>query len=131
MGIATLMSGKEATVASWSRRIGILCLGVFIAATMSGGAVGAQQTRAGAVTYHRDVVPILQKNCQSCHRPGQIGPMPLLTYQQTRPWAVASKAKVASRQMPPWLAAPRYGHFSNDTSLPSHDIETLAAWADQ
>src|SRR6266511_2786037 len=82
-------------------------------------------------TFHKDVLPILQKNCQSCHRPGQIGPMPLLTYQQTRPWAQSIKAKVASRQMPPWLADPRHGHFLNDTSLKTSEIDTLMAWADR
>jgi hypothetical protein len=97
------------------------------------GLKAAQQVRAKgqSVTFHRDVLPILQKNCQSCHRPGQIGPMPLLTYEQTRPWARSIKTQVTSRQMPPWLADPRYGHFLNDRSLTESDIETVAAWADR
>src|SRR6185437_11710147 len=50
---------------------------------------------ADSVTFHKDVEPILQKNCQSCHRPGQVGPMSFLTYQGARPWAKAMKAAVA------------------------------------
>ena len=82
------------------------------------------------VTFNKNVLPILQQNCQTCHRPGEIGPMPLLTYQQARPWAKAIKNAVASKQMPPWFADPKYGHFANDRSLSAADIQTIAAWAD-
>ena len=70
-----------------------------------------------AVTFHKDVEPILQKSCQECHRPGEIGPMPLLTYEQARPWAKAIKAAVLQGKMPPWPADPHFGKFSNDRSL--------------
>jgi hypothetical protein len=69
------------------------------------------------VTFHKDVLPILQKDCQSCHRPGQIAPMAFLTYENVRPWAKAIKAAVVTRKMPPWFADPKYGHFSNDCAL--------------
>src|SRR4029078_13652965 len=82
------------------------------------------------VTFHKDVLPILQKNCQSCHRPGQIAPMSFLSYESTRPWAKAMKTAVATRKMPPWFADPQFGHFSNDRSLKSNEIETIAKWAD-
>ena len=85
---------------------------------------------ADSVTFHKDVEPILQRNCQSCHRPGQAGPMSFLTYQSTRPWAKAMKAAVATRKMPPWFADARYGHFVNDRSLKQTDIDTIAQWAD-
>ena len=81
-------------------------------------------------TFNRDVLPILQKNCQSCHRPGQVAPMPLLTYQQTRPWSKAIKAAVLTKKMPPWPADPRYGHFLNDRSLKPDDVSALVAWVD-
>ena len=68
------------------------------------------------VTFTKNVLPILQKNCQSCHRPGQIAPMPLLTYEDARPWARSIKTKVESRQMPPWFADPQHGRFANDRS---------------
>jgi hypothetical protein len=83
-----------------------------------------------AVTFAKDAVPILQKNCQSCHRPGQIAPMSLLSYQEARPWAKAIKAAVATRKMPPWSADPSYGHFTNDRSLMQSEIDTLVNWAD-
>ena len=81
-------------------------------------------------TFAKDVLPILQKNCQSCHRPGQIAPMSLLTYEEARPWARSIKAKVESRQMPPWFADPQHGHFTNDRSLSQGDIEKIVKWAD-
>jgi len=59
---------------------------------------------ASSVTFHKDVEAILQKNCQGCHRPGQVAPMSFLTYQNARPWAKAMKAAVALRKMPAWFA---------------------------
>jgi hypothetical protein len=101
-------------------------LGAVITAAL---ALAADATTAG-VTFNKDVLPVLQKNCQTCHRPGEIGPMALLTYEGTRPWAKSIKAAVLSRKMPPWFADPQYGHFANDRSLSQADINTLAAWAD-
>jgi hypothetical protein len=82
------------------------------------------------VTYQKDVLPLLERKCQSCHRPGQIAPMSFLTYQSTRPWAKAMKAAVLARKMPPWFADPHYGHFSNDRSLKQEEIDTLVKWVD-
>ncbi len=81
----------------------------------------------GQPTFYADVLPILQKNCQSCHRPSEIAPFSLLTYEQARPWAKSIKAAVISRKMPPWFA--EGGHFLNDRSLSSADIGTISAWA--
>jgi hypothetical protein len=85
---------------------------------------------AADVTFHQDVQPILERKCQSCHRPGEIAPMPFLSYEATRPWAKAIKAAVLTRKMPPWPADSRYGHFANDPCLTQHEIATLVAWAD-
>ena len=85
---------------------------------------------ASAPTFYKDVLPILQANCQSCHRPGEIAPMPLLTYEQARPWARAIRMATVSRQMPPWFADPAYGHFANERRLSTREIDTIAAWAD-
>ena len=82
------------------------------------------------VTFNKDVLPILQKNCQTCHRPNQIAPMPLLDYKSTRPWAKAMKAAVATRKMPPWFADPGLGHFRNDRTLAQADIDVITKWAD-
>lgn len=85
---------------------------------------------ADAPTFSKDVLPILQKNCQSCHRPGEIGPMPLMTFEQARPYARAIKRATESKKMPPWFADSSVQHYSNDMSLAAADIATLGAWAD-
>jgi len=84
----------------------------------------------GSVTFSKDVAPILQKNCQGCHRPGEAAPMSLRTYQEARPWAKAMKQAVLAKKMPPWFADAQYGHFRNDRSLPQKDIDTLVSWVD-
>ena len=101
-----------------------------LVAVLAVGVAAVASDRSSAVTFSKDVLPILQKNCQSCHRPGQVAPMSLVTYQEARPWAKAMKAAVAMRKMPPWFADPKYGHFDNDRSLKQSDIDTLARWAD-
>ena len=90
----------------------------------------AEASAAGAVTFNKDVLPILERNCQTCHRPGNIAPMSFLSYETTRPWARAMKAAVITRKMPPWFADPQYGHFSNDRSLKQEEIDTIGQWAD-
>src|SRR5204863_10111444 len=80
-------------------------------------------------TFHKDVLPILQRKCQTCHRPGDIAPMPFLTYEQTRPWAKAIRSAVLRRVMPPWHADPEFGMFSNDRSLTSSETKKLVEWA--
>src|SRR5215470_10860710 len=82
------------------------------------------------VTFNKDVLPILQNNCQTCHRPGGIAPMSLLTYESARPWAKAIKTAVVSKQMPPWFADPHYGDFRNAPKLTESNIRTIAAWVD-
>jgi hypothetical protein len=104
-----------------------------VGALMLAGAARANaqsQAPAAAVTFSKDVLPILQKNCQSCHRPGEIGPMPLQSYAQARPFARAIKSATQSKKMPPWFADSRVQHYANDMSLSTADIDTLAAWAD-
>jgi hypothetical protein len=81
-------------------------------------------------TFHKDVLPILQKRCQECHRPGEAAPMSFLSYKDTRPWAKAIKAAVLNKKMPPWFADPAHGQFANDRSLSQQEIDILSAWAD-
>jgi hypothetical protein len=88
-------------------------------------------TDPSPVTFFRDVLPVLQKHCQECHRPGEAAPFSLLTYEAARPWAKAMKETVLLRRMPPWFADPLIGKFTNDRSLSQTDISTLVAWADQ
>lgn len=80
-------------------------------------------------TFYKDVLPILQTHCQSCHRPGEVAPMPLVTYEQTKPYATAVAASVQSKMMPPWFADPKIGRFADDPSLTAAQIETILAWS--
>jgi hypothetical protein len=98
---------------------------------LTGVALTLPAIAAAAVpTFSKEIAPILQQNCQGCHRPGEAAPMSLLTYQQARPWAKAMKEAVLLKKMPPWPADPQVGHFSNDRSLPAKDRDTLIAWVD-
>jgi hypothetical protein len=84
-----------------------------------------------APVFYRDVLPILQQHCQTCHRAGEIASsVPLVTYPETRQWAAGIRDATRSKAMPPWFADPCCGYFSNDPSLTSQEISTLAAWAD-
>jgi hypothetical protein len=81
-------------------------------------------------TFNKDALPVLQNNCQACHRPGGVAPMSFMTYESTRPWAKAIKAAVVSKKMPPWFADPHVGEFRNAPKLTQADITKLVAWAD-
>ena len=89
----------------------------------------AQTTASDVPTFSKDVAPILYKNCTSCHRAGEIGPMPLVTYEDARPWAKAIRDEVSDGHMPPWHADPKHGKFVNDRSLSEGDRTTLVKWA--
>ncbi len=84
--------------------------------------------QSAAPTFTRDVAPILFANCTSCHRPGDIAPMSLLTYQDARPWARSIAAKVADGTMPPWHADPAYGKFANERHLTDAQKAIIAKW---
>jgi hypothetical protein len=84
---------------------------------------------ASAPAFYRDIAPILQQHCETCHRTGGIAPMPLQTYVQAKTYAAAIAASAKSKSMPPWFAVAGIGHFSNDPSLTPEQIATLAAWA--
>jgi hypothetical protein len=103
-------------------------MGVFlgIAVWCSSGTVASEKA---APTFN-DVAPILYKNCIDCHRPGEIAPMSLLSYKETRPWARSIREKVVSREMPPWHADPKHGQWSNDRRLTQKEIDTISAWVE-
>jgi hypothetical protein len=112
-------------------------LGVVCLASLCGAATGFSQqdtpprnSSSAPPTFYRDVLPILQNHCQACHREGEIGSMPLVTYEQTRPFAKALASATSQKKMPPWFADPGIGHFSNDPSLSPQEIATLVSWAD-
>jgi peroxiredoxin/mono/diheme cytochrome c family protein len=85
----------------------------------------------GAVTYTKHVAPVLQKRCQACHRPGEIGPFSLLTYENAATWAETIREVVRQERMPPWHADPRHGHFVNERRLSRAEADTLLAWVRQ
>jgi hypothetical protein len=91
------------------------------------------QNRATLVTFAKDVAPIFQAKCQSCHEPGSIAPMSLATYKEARPWARAIRQRLSTRQMPPWHIDRSVGvqAFKNDMSLTDAQIATIVAWVDQ
>ena len=88
------------------------------------------QPNSASPTFYRDVLPILEQRCQSCHRVGSIAPMPFESYEQTRPFAGAIRSAVEQKTMPPWFADPQIGKFSDDPSLSAAEIATLAAWSE-
>lgn len=90
----------------------------------------AGNSSVSTVTFTKDVAPILYSRCVDCHRPGEIAPMSLLTYNEARPWAKAIKEKVLDRSMPPWLASAENHQFKNDRRLSQKEIDTIAAWVD-
>jgi len=106
--------------------IRLACAGLLLGVA----ALAAPNTASTPVTFNKDVLPILQQNCQFCHRPGQIGPMSFLSYKETRPWAKAIKTAILTQKMPPWFADPQVGHFSNERRLTDDQIKTLVDWAD-
>ena len=85
---------------------------------------------AGGPTFHRDVAPILLRRCAECHRPGEIGPFPLLDLADARSKAKTIRRSVEERRMPPWFADPAHGRWANDRTLPSRERETLLQWID-
>ncbi len=93
-------------------------------------AFAAFGSAAPQVTFYKDVLPVLQNNCQGCHRPGEAAPVSFLTYKETRPWAKAIRESVRTRKMPPWFADAHVGKFANDRSLAQADIDLLTKWAD-
>jgi hypothetical protein len=93
--------------------------------------VAASAIAAYPVTFHKDVLPVLRKNCQTCHRPGEAAPMAFLTYKETRPWAKAIRDAVMSGKMPPWNAQPGVGkRFHNDRTMTAQDKRILKDWAE-
>ena len=121
----------------WSLTIATAVFGAAIAGAVVPLAVKAEQAAAAPeVSFTKDIAPILQRSCQNCHRPGQVAPMSLLTYEDARPWARSMKARTAIRDkagaMPPWYIEKNIGiqHYKNDPSLSDEEVAKIAKWAD-
>jgi hypothetical protein len=115
------------TTASIGRR----CFPVLLAAAAI-AAPSSASAQTAAPTFTKDVAPILQEKCLGCHRPGEMAPMPLRTYQEVRPWARSIRNKVSKREMPPWFIDKRIGiqKYKNDGSLTDAEIDTIVRWID-
>src|SRR5579863_6240953 len=111
-------------------RVGVMRSDMKTLAILLISTAGLSAADAPSVTFYRDVLPILQDRCQSCHRPGEIGPMPLRSYTEVRPWAKAIRQAVITRKMPPWNAEGPRGKFRNDPSLTQPEIDKLTNWID-
>src|SRR5262245_13989475 len=110
-----------------------LVFGLLTAMTALGTEISSPTTpsdQTSIKTFNKDVLPVLEQNCQTCHRSGGVAPMSFTTYESTRPWAKAIKAAVINKKMPPWFADPHVGEFRNAPQLTQADINTLAAWVD-
>ena len=110
--------------------VGLTVLSAFVPTSAS-----AQQKIATSdrpVTFTKDVAPILQRSCVTCHRPGEMAPMSLQTYEDARPWARAIKTRVSNREMPPWHIDRNIGlqKFKDDPSLSDQEIATIVRWVD-
>lgn len=123
----------------WGLTIGTVLFSAAITGVVTPLAVQAEQQAAPAapeVTFTRDIAPILQRSCQNCHRPGQVAPMSLLTYEDARPWARSMKQRTGLRDkagvMPPWYIEKNIGiqHYKNDPSLSDEEVAKIAKWAD-
>lgn len=90
-----------------------------------------KKASVGSVTFTKDVLPIFQRACQECHHTGTAAPFSLLTYEDAVSWSAMIKEVVQERRMPPWHADPRHGQFSNNRSLTTAEIRTLADWVEQ
>jgi len=105
-----------------SSRIALIACGVL---TLAGLDAAAQ---SAAPTFSKDVAPVLYEHCTTCHRPGEIAPMSLLTYEDARPWARAIRDRVVNGTMPPWHADPSHGKFKNDRRLSEREKDVLTKW---
>ncbi len=116
-------------IAAWqSAAAGMLAVGSLLAGANTTLAADAK----APVTYAKDVAPIFREKCENCHRPGEVAPFTLQSYQEARPWVRAIKQKVQARQMPPWHIDKTVGiqGFRNDISLSDEQIDTIVRWID-
>jgi hypothetical protein len=108
--------------------IRVMCLAVAIVAAAV--RLSGHDPIGTKVTWEREILPIVQARCVSCHSPGGRAPMSLRTYEEARPWARAIREEVLTRRMPQWSVVRGYGDFSNDPSLSAFEIALITSWVD-
>ena len=126
MGIATMTTGSG--VGRW-RSVPFLA---GWAALLVAAPAGAAAQPGHEVTFAKDIAPILQRSCESCHRPGGGAPMSLISYQEVRPWARSIRQRTLAREMPPWFIDKNIGiqTFKDDPSLNADEIALIGNWVD-
>jgi hypothetical protein len=113
-----------------SKLFGVLAVAATVCATGVSPAANDTAAVPANPTFTKDVLPIVQKACQDCHRPGQMAPFSMLTFEESRPWARSIKDKVVSRYMPPWHLDRTIGEYSPDPSLSDDEVAIIAKWVD-
>lgn len=103
--------------------------GVAVLALMA-GSLAAHDPITTKVSWEREIAPLFEARCVSCHTPGGTAPMSLATYDEARPWARAIREEVLARRMPKWPVVRGYGDFRNDPSLSPFEIALITAWVD-
>ncbi len=114
------------------KRLFVLLLVTLVMTAALFGRKSAAVNKAAGVTFATDVAPIIFNKCANCHRPGEVAPMPLTSYQEVRPWSKAIREEVVKRTMPPWYADPHTStlRFANDRQLSQKEIDIIVAWVD-
>jgi hypothetical protein len=112
---------------AYGLRLSFVILGLLIIISVTGSTIPAQAP--ATPTFSKDVAPILYRECVTCHRPGEMAPMSLLTYEQVRPYARSIRDRIESGSMPPWHAEAPAGTFLNERRLTAAEKETIARWA--
>src|SRR3989454_1314945 len=107
---------------------GAMLVALTVTITARPAASVSRQSSPPVPTFARDVAPILYARCVECHRPGEIGPMSLITYEQVRPWARAIERRVSDGTMPPWFAEAPDGTFANERKLTAREKDVIARW---
>ena len=113
----------------WAVNALLVCAGSMAVVSSEGQYASRRTPDRNVPTFSKDVAPIIFKNCAGCHRPGEIAPMSLLSYEDARPWAKAIRDEVGDRHMPPWHTDAPQGTFHNERILSDTDRQTLIAWA--
>ena len=115
----------------WSLLSPVVCAPALVLLLGTSGA-GVAQEQSSSLTFSEDIAPILFENCVGCHQPNGIGPMPLLSYDDVRPYASRIQRKVAAREMPPWHLDKTIGiqEYKNDISLSDFEIGQIVSWVD-
>lgn len=109
--------------------IGLTLATVFALPAAPGAPNSSTDTKT--VTWAKHIAPLVFENCVSCHRPGQVAPMSMLTYKEARPWAKSIRRVVNGRIMPPWFADPAHGEFVEDSRLSEEQIALITRWVAQ